>query len=371
MAPLALAVSALYALSLARRRTSSRRTSSFVLPAYVLAALGFLALPFVLRADRWRFRALLWATSALAFPAFFVPVHQAVVRVWGKGWIGAVPVAMAAATVVALAGVSRRFPPSSDPQRALARLRYLALFAMVALGFLAVAIPLQLDRQWITVGWAVLAAAVCWLFGRLPHPGLKYVALTLFAAVGVRLLLNDQVFLYQERGLPIVNWLLYTYGVPALCAFAGAFLLRRAEAARGDEPAYDVLPGDRSLAPAFSVLGLLLVFALINVEILDWFSEGPYVRISLDKQLARDLALSVAWGLYSMGLLVVGLWRRSRALRGLALGFLSLTVLKVFFYDLGQLRGIERILSFFGLGISLIVVSLLYQRFVFGKEKSA
>jgi uncharacterized membrane protein len=313
----------------------------------------------------------LWATSALAFPAFFLPIHQTVVRVWGKGWIGAVPVAMAAATVVALIGVSRRFPPSSDASRALARLRYLALFATVALGFLAVAIPLQLDRQWITVGWAVLAAAVCWLFGRLPHPGLKYVALALFAAVGARLLLNGEVFRYQERGLPIVNWLLYTYGVPALCAFAGAWLLRRAESARGPEPGFDVLPGDRALAPVFSLLGLLLVFALVNVEIFDWFSEGPYVRVALERQFKRDLALSAAWALYAIGLLVIGLWRRSRALRGLALGFLSLAVLKVFVYDVAQLRGIERILSFFGLGISLIVVSLLFQRFVFGKEKAA
>ncbi|MET0553150.1 MAG: DUF2339 domain-containing protein, partial [Vicinamibacteria bacterium] len=371
LAPAALAVSALYALAWHETHFQPADVS-FVLPAYLLGAVGFLALPFVLRADRWRGRAALWATSALAFPALFVPVHEAVVGVWGKGWIGAVPVAMAAATVVALVGVSRRFLPSSDPERALARLRALALFATVALGFLAVAIPLQLDRQWITVGWAVLAAAICWLFGRLPHPALKYVALALFAAVGARLLLNGEVFRYQERGLPIVNWLLYTYGVPALCAFAGAFLLRRAEAARGEAPAYDVLPGDRALlAPSFSLLGLLLVFALVNVEILDWFSEGPYVRLSLDRQLARDLALSVAWGVYSMGLLVVGLWRRSRALRGLALGFLSLTVLKVFFYDLAQLQGLERILSFFGLGVSLIVVSLLYQRFVFGKEKTA
>jgi uncharacterized membrane protein len=370
LAPLALAASALF--GLVWQEAHFQRTDvAFALPVYLLFAQAFLTLPFVLRADRWRKRGALWASAALAYPAFFLPVHQAVVAVWGKAWIGAVPVAMAAATVVALVGVSRHFPPAVDAVRAHARLRYLALFATVALGFLAIAIPLQLDRQWITIGWALLAAAVCWLFGRLPHPGLKYVALGLFTAVGARLLLNDQVFRYQERGLPIVNWLLYTYGVPALCAFAGAFFLRRAEAERGEKLDYDVLPGDRGFPPVFALLGLLLVFALVNVEIFDWFSEGPYVQIALERQFKRDLALSAAWALYALGLLVIGIWRRSRALRGLALGFLSLTVLKVFFYDLGQLHGLERILSFFGLGISLIFVSLLYQRFVFGKEKSA
>jgi uncharacterized membrane protein len=266
-------------------------------------------------------------------------------------------------------GISRRFPPSAEAPRALARLRYLALFATVALGFLATAIPLQLDRQWITVGWALLAAAICWLFGRLPHPALKYVALALFAAVGVRLLANGEVLRYEERGLPIVNWLLYTYGVPALCAFAGAFLLRRAEAARGEQPEFDVLPGDRAFAPAFSLLGLLLVFALVNVEIFDWFSEGRYVTVDFDRRFARDLTFSAAWGAYAVALLIVGMWRRTKALRYVGAGFLVLTIVKVFVYDVWQLEKIYRILSFFGLGIGLFVVSVLYTRFFRDKEQ--
>ena len=43
----------------------------------------------------------------------------------------------------------------------------LALFAALALGFVALAIPLQLDRQWITVAWALEALAVWWLLDHL------------------------------------------------------------------------------------------------------------------------------------------------------------------------------------------------------------
>ena len=50
------------------------------------------------------------------------------------------------------------------------------------------------------------------------------------------------------------------------------------------------------------------------------------------------------------------------------LAFLVLTVVKVFLYDLSSLRGLYRVLSFLGLGVSLILVSLLYQRFVVTKE---
>ena len=81
--------------------------------------------------------------------------------------------------------------------------------------------------------------------------------------------------------------------------------------------------------------------------------------------------MSVAWGLYAIVLLLVGLFRRVRALRIVSLVFLLLTVAKVFLYDLSQLTGLYRVLSFLGLGVALIVVSLLYQRFVLSsKERS-
>ncbi|HEX6738062.1 MAG TPA: DUF2339 domain-containing protein, partial [Vicinamibacteria bacterium] len=330
-----------------------------VLPAYLLFYVAFLALPFVVPGavrSRWRGRPLPWATAAFSGVVFFLPLHQAMVRVWGKGWIGALPVALAAGSVAALYGVSRHFVarPEDAPAQAL-RLRYLALFAALALGFVALAIPLQLDRQWITIGWALEAAAVWWLYGRLPHPGLKLFGAALFAAVGVRLLANPEVLHYQERGMPIVNWLLYTYGVPALCCFAGAAWLRR----RDDDP---------RLPTAAAGLGLLLVFWLINAEIFHYYSPGGAVEVTLERDFKRDLTLSVAWGLYAMALLVIGIVRRVRALRFVSLGFLVLTVGKVFLYDLSALTGLYRILSFLGLGISLILVSLLYQRFVLARE---
>jgi uncharacterized membrane protein len=40
----------------------------------------------------------------------------------------------------------------------------------------------------------------------------------------------------------------------------------------------------------------------------------------------------------------------------------------VFLFDLSNLTGVYRILSFLGLAVSLILVSLLYQRFVLVKE---
>jgi uncharacterized membrane protein len=368
LVPLGLAASAVFATAwhFAYFRLSDLGAA---LPAYVLLYVAFLALPFLIpppAAAVWRKSPIPWATSALAGPAFFFVLYDTWQRAWGKGWIGALPILQAALSTLALAGISRIFVArAGDREGGAERLRYLALFAAVALGFVATAIPIQLDRQWITIGWALEAAAVWWLYGMLPHWGLRRFGALLFTMVGVRLLLNFEVFHYQERGLPILNWLLYTYGVPALCCFVGAHLLRRG-AAR--VPAQE---GESNVfASAASFLGLVLVFALINLEIFDFFSTGRYVEFSFERRFERDLTLSAAWALYAIGLLVLGMWRGVKALRFVSLGILILTVGKVFLYDLSALEGLYRILSFLGLGISLILVSLLYQRFVFSREAS-
>lgn len=267
---------------------------------------------------------------------------------------------MAGVSVFALRVVSSRFTAGpGDPLGARLRLRYLALFSAVALWFIAVAIPLQLDKQWITLGWALEAMALCWLFGRLPHRGLPVFAGILYALVGVRLLFNPEILEYHERGAPLFNWILYTYGIATLCCLIGQSLLRRAS----DNGFI------QQLANAIALNGLLLGFWLVNLEILDYFSTGPYIAISDGSGYSVKLALSAGWGLYAIVLLVTGVAKDLKPLRYLSLAFLLLTVAKVFLYDLSELGGIFRVFSFLGLAVGLILVSLFYQRFVFKKNQ--
>lgn len=343
-------------------------SASAAFTAYTVTYLVFLIWPFAASrwlSPTWKSRPAPWLASALVGPASFPVYYGGWRELFGTATVGVVPVVMAAVSMAALYGISRNFGTSGEAVDDRRRLNYLALFATVTLGFIATAIPVQLERQWITIGWALEGVAVWWLFGRLPHPGLKYFGFLLFLAVGARLLANPEVLRYQPRGEPILNWLLYTYGVPVLCCLEGARLLRMAEARRGDEPDYDLLGRDRQvMAPTVAFIGVLLLFWLINLEIADYFSAGRYVEMDFSRHLARDLTRSCAWGLYALALLGAGLVKGTRALRLVALGFLLLTVAKVFLYDLAQLTGLYRIMSFVALGVSLIVVSLLYQRFV-------
>jgi uncharacterized membrane protein len=57
-------------------------------------------------------------------------------------------------------------------------------------------------------------------------------------------------------------------------------------------------------------------------------------------------------------------------LRWVSLSFLVVTIGKVFLYDLGELRDLYRVVSLVGLAVSLLLVSLLYQRFVFRRASS-
>jgi uncharacterized membrane protein len=104
------------------------------------------------------------------------------------------------------------------------------------------------------------------------------------------------------------------------------------------------------------------VYTLIalSLEIWDFFWRTQ--ALGLERWLAQQLGLSVLWTLYAAGLIMLGLSRRSAALRWQALALFALVVGKVFLYDMSSLDRIYRILSFLVLGVLLLGVSFAYQR---------
>jgi len=58
-----------------------------------------------------------------------------------------------------------------------------------------------------------------------------------------------------------------------------------------------------------------------------------------------------------------GIWRRTLSLRIIAIIVFGVAILKIFIYDLRFLETLYRIFSFIGLGLILLSVSFLYQRF--------
>ncbi len=87
--------------------------------------------------------------------------------------------------------------------------------------------------------------------------------------------------------------------------------------------------------------------------------QGP-ILTGLEMPIAEYYTYSLAGLVLSIGLLVAGMRLPDKALRLAGLGLLTVTIVKVFVFDAGELEGIWRILSFMGLGVALIGIARLY-----------
>ena len=436
------------------------------------------------RPDRWT--GLAAAAGVAAFVIAWASVQDA--ERTDLPW-GGLALAAAVLYLVASLPVARRRAAAGEGTPLDAALAWLAA-AVTA--FVSLAVPLELERQWWTVAWALEVPALVWLAGRFGLPVLRRLAAALAAAVAVRLLLNPDILEYPIGPRPVLNWLLYGYGL-SLLAVAGAAILARRDTRWGRSPSEAFGPG--RLATGLEALAVALAFALVTLEVRQAFHPGalgqgeptlaecatyavawlllglgllaldrrsPRLALELGGQVgalgglamalfgcglllnplwehapvggtpvlnlllwcygapavlaalagrvlrrrgptwaavacstgalvltfllvtlevtqafhgtfldaapatvAEKYAYSLAWLLFGVALLVLGIARRVRALRYASLAVMALTVVKVFLFDMGNLTDLWRVLSFLGLGVALLLLAFLYQRFVF------
>ncbi len=295
------------------------------------------------------------ATAAPAGPLHFFLIHDAVKQAYPNEFMGLLPAAFAIPMLAALAAVARSWASEATNRTAV-----LAWFGGSALFFITLIFPIQFEKQWITVGWALEGVALLWLFRRLPHPGLRGLGVALLVIAFVRLALNPAVLDYHPPSTTrIWNWYLYTYGIVTACAFAGARLLA---------PPRHLLWG-KSVPPLLYTLGTVLAFLLLNIEIADYFSEGAALTFQFSGSFAREMTSSIGWALFALALLVVGVGKHLRAVRYAGLALLGITLLKLFLHDLLAIRALYRIGAFLGVAVIPILASVLYQRFFASEPK--
>lgn len=310
---------------------------------------GFTLFPFLFSSDV-KERTGPWLMSSLAGPVQFWFVYKLTALAYRIPYTGVVPAVFAIFSLLAVVRLVRTISPESGNRNTL-----LALFGGVTLFFITVVFPVQFEKEWITVGWALEGAALLWLYHRIPHVGLRYVGIALLMAAFCRLAFNLAVLGYHPRSAtPILNWYLYAYGIVTLSLFAGTRLL--------SNPHFVIR--DFSLAKGLAALGIILGFLLVNIEIADYFSTGTTLTFQFSGNFARDMTYSLAWGAFAFVVLLVGIARKIRGARLAGIGLLVATLVKLFLHDLWRLGGLYRIGSLIGLALVLIVVSFLYQRFL-------
>jgi uncharacterized membrane protein len=75
------------------------------------------------------------------------------------------------------------------------------------------------------------------------------------------------------------------------------------------------------------------------------------------------LGLSILWGIYALLLIVLGIWKRKKHLRIAAIALFAITLIKLFLYDIAQMETIAKTIVFVSLGILLLIISFLYNKY--------
>ena len=83
------------------------------------------------------------------------------------------------------------------------------------------------------------------------------------------------------------------------------------------------------------------------------------------------LGLSILWGIYALGLIIIGIYKKKKHLRIGAIVLFAVTLVKLFFYDIADLGTISKTIVFVSLGVLLLIISFLYNKFkdsIFGEN---
>ncbi len=158
----------------------------------------------------------------------------------------------------------------------------------------------------------------------------------------------NPLFTDESTGrIPVLNLLFLAYLLPALAAGALAYY------ARGKRPKW--------YSAMLALMGALLAFAYATLSVRRFF-KGEFIGLWSGMEQVETYSYSALWLLLGVILLVVGVRFRSQVLRIASAALIAIAVLKVFLFDMSELEGVLRALSFIGLGAVLIGIGLFYQR---------
>jgi uncharacterized membrane protein len=176
--------------------------------------------------------------------------------------------------------------------------------------------------------------------------------LTLSAIVFGLLLANNPMFTGEPVGGPVFNLVLLGYALPAVLAAALALYTR------GLRPRY------YSLIAA--IVAVTLALSYLSLEVRTLF-HGSVLTAGRTSD-AEQYTYSAVWLAFGVALLAVGAFLRSQPLRIASAAVVVLTIIKVFFVDMSDLKGIFQALSFIGLGVVLIGIGWFYQQLLFPRR---
>jgi uncharacterized membrane protein len=236
---------------------------------------------------------------------------------------------------------------------------------------LLLAVTCQWSGRTVLVLWTI-DAALLWAAGfLLDRHALRWYACVIgVALVGGRMLYHnfsvdpDAAVLFNARfvSLALVAAMYFAAGWQYRRMAKGTALLGRLT---GSDAVAAAHKDEAWLDPFLGILANITLLTAISLEIdlrFDlWRAAGhsPFT----DMRMAEMAAYSIVWALYAAGLVAAGFLLRYKLFRLIGLACFVPILLKVFFVDLAHLQLIIRVLALAVVGMALLGVSFLYQRY--------
>lgn len=180
--------------------------------------------------------------------------------------------------------------------------------------------------------------------------GLTVTYFAIFHIVYTYVLLSNPIITGVEiSGLPIFNILMLIYGTPILWTILASYFSKSRQ--------------------AMTLLGLslLLTFTFLTMTVRSLYHMPDLSAFTTST--AEIYTYSFAWLIFALCLMFIGVLKQNNMIRYASLTLLLVTIGKVFLYDASTLEGLYRVLSFLGLGVSLIIISYVYAKFIFPPRK--
>lgn len=106
----------------------------------------------------------------------------------------------------------------------------------------------------------------------------------------------------------------------------------------------------------YDILLHLSVVWILSSELVNWMTIAGSTQ-------SFKLGLSILWGIYALLIVILGIWKKKKHLRIGAIVLFGATLLKLFFYDLSNLDTISKTIVFVSLGVLLLIISFLYNKY--------
>jgi uncharacterized membrane protein len=240
--------------------------------------------------------------------------------------------------------------------------RMLLVTVGTALTFVTLAIPVQLESNWITIAWGMEAVVLLWASFEAAAPPLRLLSAVVFSLALFRFLFQDTPWGYRAPFTPVLNRYFLSMLALAVC-FGVAGYLGRHPGGSGNRL--------RLLA---GLLGVGVLWLGSSVEAYSYFeaqatalnssTTTDVYAAAKELRWAGQLSLSVLWSVFAGLMTAAGFRFALRAWRVAGLVLFGMTLVKVVFLDISELQQFYRILALLALGLVLLGVAWAYQRVV-------